>query len=426
MWLLLGLFLCSGMALVAVNTVLTFSLFRGRLAEICEAARSTYEHGGPESSRLLLQGLALGPGGRVRLLNGAGEDVISGPTGQPDAHTQTRPPFLPPPSVIVSAGKYSCVALPPDRPPGLPLGPFSWVLPFVSVLCCAVGTYITWRMRRIEKAVKHFGEGQLGVRLPSDPHDAIGRLAEAFNQMAERIEMLVRSNQRLCADMAHELRSPLARLALAMPGARRGAPGALNRIEAEANRINDLVDELLDVARAEVDPMAFETGEIDVESLLTETADRCSVEATHHGCTIRLDLVEPGVIQGNVELLRRAIENVVRNAVDHSEAGSQILLSAASEVNAVNVSVRDWGSGVPQTALAEIFRPFYRVGAARWRSTGGVGLGLAIAQRAIVLHGGSIVAENALPGLRVTIGLPRFNKDHGQAEGGSSSVSRQT
>jgi two-component system sensor histidine kinase CpxA len=406
--------------LVAVNTFLMFSVVRDRLTDVCDAAIKTYEQSGPASLRLLLEGVALRPGRRIRLLNAAGQDVLTGLSVGQAENKRNRSTFPPLPSVVASGGKYSCVATPSDRPLPLLPGPFSWVLPFVSILCCTVGAYITWRMRRIETAVKHFGEGQLGVRLPSDPHDAIGRLAVAFNQMAERIEVLVQSNQRLCADMAHELRSPLARLVLAVPGARRGSSGALDRIEAEATRMSELVDELLDVARAEVDPVAAEVGDVDIESLLTEIADQCSVEADHHGCAIKLTLHKPGILQGNVELLRRAIENVVRNAVHHSESGSQILLSAAGERDAVLVSIRDWGPGVPEAALGDIFRPFYRVDAARRRSTGGVGLGLAIAQRAIVLHGGNIGAQNAHPGLLVTICLPHTTRSSDQSQGGKN------
>ena len=143
-------------------------------------------------------------------------------------------------------------------------------------------------MRRIEAVVRHFGSGELAARMPSDSRDAIGRLARAFNQMAERIESLVASHQRLCADMAHELRSPLARLLLAIRNARREAAGSLDRAENEASRINDLVSQLLDVARAEVDPAALELERMELESLLTEITDHCRIEAAERRCEIEL------------------------------------------------------------------------------------------------------------------------------------------
>jgi two-component system sensor histidine kinase CpxA len=225
--------------------------------------------------------------------------------------------------------------------------------------------------------------------------------------MAERIESLVSSHQRLCGDMAHELRAPLARLLMAIPAARRGASGALDRVEQEAGRVNDLVDELLEVARAELDPTALELEPVNLETLLTDIADRCAIEAAGRGCEIQLCLSRTGALTGDADLLSHAIENVLRNAVQHTPEGTRIEISTQGGTDFATISVRDWGPGVPDPALAEIFRPFYRVAAGPGGTTGGVGLGLAIAQRAIAVHGGSIYAENCQPGLRVTIRLPR-------------------
>jgi len=404
LWLLLALFLCTGTGLVVVNMILMFSAIRGHFSEVCDAARGAYEHGGPESLRSVLQGAEVGPGVRVHLLDSAGRDLT---TGQYRSALISQAQGFLLPTLIVTTASYSCVAEPPEHPAPIAFGPMLWVLPFVSVLCCTVGAYVTWRMRRIEAAVNHFGAGELAVRVTSDSGDSIGRLAGAFNRMAERIESLVASHRRLCADMAHELRSPLTRLLLAIPGARCGAAGALARIEMEASRVNDLVDELLEVARAEVDPMALEAEPVDIKSLLTEIADHCAIEAVDRGCEIQLALFRPGTVMGDADLLRRAIENVLRNAVQHTPEGTRIRLSGSGDEGSATIAVRDWGPGVPDTALAEIFGPFYRADASRDRSTGGVGLGLAIAQRAIALHRGTIRAENCQPGLRVTMRLPR-------------------
>jgi two-component system sensor histidine kinase CpxA len=404
LWLLLALFLGTGTGLVVVNMILMFSAIRGHFSEVCDAARGAYEHGGPESLRSVLQGAEVGPGVRVHLLDAAGRDLT---TGQYRSALISQAQGFLPPTLLVTTATYSCVAEPPAQSSPIPFGPMLWVLPFVSVLCCTVGAYVTWRMRRIEAAVNHFGAGELAVRVTSNSGDSIGRLAGAFNRMAERIESLVASHQRLCADMAHELRSPLTRLLLAIPGARCGAAGALARIEMEASRVNDLVDELLEVARAEVDPTALETEPVDIGSLLTEIADHCAIEAVDRGCEIQLALFRPGTVMGDAGLLRRAIENVLRNAVQHTPEGTRIRLCGNGDEGAATIAVRDWGPGVPDTALAEIFGPFYRADASRDRSTGGVGLGLAIAQRAIALHGGTIRAENCQPGLRVTMRLPR-------------------
>jgi two-component system sensor histidine kinase CpxA len=196
-------------------------------------------------------------------------------------------------------------------------------------------------------------------------------------------------------------------LLLAIPAARRGTSGAFDRVEVEARRVKDLVDELLEVARAEVDPTALLLEPLDLEMLLTEIADHCAIEALDRGCEIQLSISHAGTVIGDVDLLRRAIENVLRNAMQHTPEGTRIDFSSQGDDDFATIAVRDWGPGVPDAALAEIFRPFYRADAGRGRTTGGVGLGLAIAQRAIALHRGSIRAENCEPGLRVTIRLPR-------------------
>ena len=410
LWVLLALFLCTGIGLVAVNAVLMFGLIRGHISEICSAARGAYEDGGAESLRLVLRGAEIGPGMRVHLVDSTGVDLATGQYlpvrtsgGQPDALSARTGQ----PEVIVKSGAYSCVAEPPARPPVIPLGPIFWVLPFVSALCCTVGAYVTWRMRRIEAVVNHFGSGELAVRTNAESGDSIGRLARAFNQMAGRIESLVASHQRLCADMAHELRAPLTRLLLAIPAARRGGSGALERVEMEARRVKDLVDELLEVARAEVDPTALLLEPLDLEMLLTEIADHCAIEALDRGCEIQLSISHAGTVIGDVDLLRRAIENVLRNAMQHTPEGTRIDISGQGDDEFATIAVRDWGPGVPDAALAELFRPFYRVDAGRGRTTGGVGLGLAIAQRAIAVHRGTIRADNCEPGLRVTMRLSR-------------------
>jgi two-component system sensor histidine kinase CpxA len=282
-----------------------------------------------------------------------------------------------------------------------------WVLPFVSILCCTVGAYVSWRMRKIEAVIQLFGPGQLNVRMPSESKDAIGRLAAAFNQMAERIESLVAAHQRLCADIAHELRSPLTRLLLAIPRARGGDRGAIDRIELEAYGINNLVDELLQVARAETDPETLQIEPVDLDWLLAEIADDCAIEAVDRGCEIQITLACYGKVMGDAELLRRAFENVLRNAVRYTPTGSPVLLNGMESEGQTMIKIRDFGPGVPEHALGEIFKPFYRVESGRDRASGGVGLGLSIAQRAIALHKGTICAENCAPGLCVTIRLPR-------------------
>jgi signal transduction histidine kinase len=282
------------------------------------------------------------------------------------------------------------------------------LLAVLALLCYGIAGYVMWRMRRLENAIRSFGTGRLEVRIPSNNRDPLRRLSDAFNQMASRVESLVDAHKRLCIDVSHELRSPLTRLRLAIGLARTGTHGAFEQIELESARLNDLVEQLLDVARAEVDPTTLRREEVDVESLLAEVIDECSIEAREQGCDLTLHMARAaGSVLGDSELLRRALENPLRNAIRHSPPGSRVEVNCDGNDKFAMISIRDMGHGVPDIALQEIFRPFYRVETDRGRTSGGSGLGLAIVERAVALHRGSVRAENSTPGLRIEIRLPR-------------------
>jgi signal transduction histidine kinase len=393
---LLGLWICSGIGLAAASALLHFSL------EHCQ--------GGACQPRSYIEGAEGGTGIRVRFLSSSGSDLSNGgirtnliSTARKGIGTSSRPM----PVLLGRAEDYLCAVEVPIRGLGRFLGPVFWALSFISVLCCAVEAYVTLRLRRIEAAVRLFGQGQLSVRASPGSNDAVGRLGEAFNQMAERTAALVESQRRLRADTVHELRAPLTRLLLAVPRARRGLPRALDRIEIEASRVTDLAEQLLCVSRAEDAPAPPELEAVNLGCLLTEIVDRCEIEAGVRNCGIELILQAPGVVAGDVELLSRAVENVVRNALQHSPKSSQVTLRCGGTANGTSIEIRDRGPGVPPQMLQDIFRPFFRASAGPAPASGGAGLGLAITQRAIALHGGTIRAENCAPGLLVTIELPR-------------------
>ncbi|MDP8990450.1 MAG: ATP-binding protein [Acidobacteriota bacterium] len=236
----------------------------------------------------------------------------------------------------------------------------------------------------------------------------MGRLARTFNQMADKIESLLEGNRRLCIDISHELRSPLTRLRLAVGLARSGSIGALQCMETEILRLDELVNTLLDTARAEADADTLHAEPVSVQSLLMDITEGCSIEANDRHCGFNIKVVEAGSVKGDPELLRSALENIVRNAIRHSPAGALIDIHATRHADGtIQVSIRDYGTGVPISSLERIFQPFYRVESDRNRSTGGTGLGLAIAKRIITVHGGSVKAENSNPGLRVAVSFPR-------------------
>lgn len=282
-----------------------------------------------------------------------------------------------------------------------------WMLAIFAVLCYGLARQLTSPLRRMQKTIELFGHGDFTARVNSRRRDELGQLGRAVDQMAERIESLLKSQRRLLQDISHELRSPLARLGVAVELARGGGDPelAFNRIEREADRLNTLVGELIQVTRAEGDPAGLSLEQVRIDDLVRVIIDDVHIEAERRRVEIGVDVAE-AEIEGNPELLRRAIENIVRNAIRYSPEGGRVAVILKRSGTQLKLSVRDFGSGVPEEALAHLFDPFYRVEKDRGRTSGGVGLGLAIAKRAVELHHGSLRASNARPGLLVEIDLP--------------------
>jgi two-component system sensor histidine kinase CpxA len=276
------------------------------------------------------------------------------------------------------------------------------------LLCYWLALYLTSPVRMLEKAVERFGRGDLSARVGSNRRDELGQLARTFDRMAGRIGTLLTAERRLLLDISHELRSPLARLGVAVELARSGddANSALNRIQKESDRLNALVGQLLQVTRAEGDPSSLRRAPLRLDELVQQLVDDSSIEAAAHGCELKYEKREPVTVAGDAELLRRAVENVIRNAIRHAPRETAVEVSLTRDNGNAVVGVRDQGSGVPEEALPRLFDAFYRVEGDRNRASGGTGLGLSIARRALELHRGSIRAKNAQPGLEVEMELP--------------------
>jgi signal transduction histidine kinase len=253
-----------------------------------------------------------------------------------------------------------------------------------------------------------FGHGDFSARAPANRKDELGELARSFNEMAGRIQTLLAAERRLLLDISHELRSPLARLGVAVELARSGEDREhmLDRIQKEADRLNELVGELLQVTRVEADPSMQKTDTVHLDELLADLVYDSLLEAKTKDCTLLLKAPVGAVVTGDEELIRRALENVIRNAIRYAPRGTAVDIELAKFHNAAWVSVRDYGPGVPDDALSRIFDPFYRVDSDRNRASGGLGLGLAIARRSVQLHKGKLSAQNAHPGLLVTMEFP--------------------
>jgi two-component system sensor histidine kinase CpxA len=269
---------------------------------------------------------------------------------------------------------------------------------------------------KLRAATQELANGNFSVRVVpvmGKRRDELASLAADFDLMAEKIESLIDSQRRLLGDISHELRSPLARLNVALELARQrsgpDATSALQRIQHEAENLNEMIGQLLALTRLESGAEGLKKTSFDLVELLTAITDDARFEASSRNRSVRLKTSGRCTTVGNELLLRRAIENVVRNAVQYTAPGTEVEveLDCLSRSGFAVITVRDHGTGVPENALVEIFRPFYRVDDARDREAGGVGLGLAIADRAVRLHGGSVEAANEpTGGLVVTMILP--------------------
>ncbi len=270
--------------------------------------------------------------------------------------------------------------------------------------------YLTRPIRHLRQAFASVAEGRLDTRvapLMGRRADEIADLGHDFDQMAQQLQQLIGAQRRLLHDVSHELRSPLARLHAAIGLARQDrerAEAMLERIEREAVRLDSLVGELLTLARLESGQSTAARERIDVVELLGALVDDARFEAQARQRDVRLAATQAAPADVNAELLHRAFENVVRNAVHHTAAGSTVDVQVRRDDahRRLVVTIDDHGPGVASADLPKIFEPFYRNG-----SGPGFGLGLAIARRAVEAHGGSIAASNrAEGGLRVTIELP--------------------
>jgi signal transduction histidine kinase len=282
------------------------------------------------------------------------------------------------------------------------------VLGATGVLCWLAWVGVVSPIRRIAASIALFGQGNLSTRVQSRRQDEIGQLARSFDQMAGRLQKLIVSERRMLGDISHELRSPLARLKFAIKLARISpdSEAALDRIERDVDRITALVADIVEFNFIKSGPAAQELEIVHAADIMDEVIRDCAVEAEVRGCRIAVDGQFAGEVSGNSELLRRAVENVLRNGIRYSPEHSTIDVAIAENSSTATISIRDYGPGVPEDALTHIFDPFFRVEEARNAMGGGSGLGLSIAKQAVKVHRGTITAENASPGLRVQISIP--------------------
>jgi two-component system sensor histidine kinase CpxA len=324
--------------------------------------------------------------------------------------------------VVDPDGRPLVVVASVDRPPRpIDLLEPAALWPRLAVLALVVGAvsfalarYLARPFGALRETTRRLGVGDLSARVGGRAvhrRDEIGALARDFDAMAERLEGLVSSQRRLLRDVSHELRSPLARLRVALELARDRAGAAadepLDRIEHEAARLDELIGQLLLLERLEAGQTGAEAVAFDLGQLLGEVVDDASFEAAPLGREVLVESGSSARSSGYPSLIRSALDNVIRNAIRHTPQGSSVEVTLAANDRGVSVAVRDHGPGVPDEHLETLFEPFSRVADARERATGGAGLGLAITRRAVEIHGGSVVARNHPEGgLEVVIHLP--------------------
>jgi two-component system sensor histidine kinase CpxA len=290
----------------------------------------------------------------------------------------------------------------------------------------ALTLFLTRPISMLREAARKLAGGDLSARAGSrdgkppanntpPSRDELGGLVHDFNHMAERLESLVAAQRLLLRDVSHELRSPLARLSVALELAREEAQPEMEkhlaRIEREAEHLNNLIGQLLSLSQMESAQYIPDAEAIAMKPLIKRLLEDAKYEAQSHNCSVVLDSAAECEVSGNSELLYRALENIVRNAITYTAEGTTVEIELLCEQKGSGseavVRVMDRGAGVPADQIQAIFQPFYRLDHARERATGGSGVGLAIADRAIRLHAGQLSAANRPGGgLVVEVRIP--------------------
>lgn len=433
-------------ALIIVLAVIVTLALRPR-AGTWEALRATvlndavaaYERGGDAELRKYIEELEATQRVRAYLFNEEGTELshrtppdwaIRVAAGGPRA---PRDGFMIPPPPVQRDSRSSSdglhrytlvMGLPPG--PRLFVGPrgMPWRWLVIAVICTGVVCYfLSWYMTkpiiRLRAATRQLAAGDLTARSGaplSRRRDEVASLMRDFDAMAERLETLVKAQSRLLNDISHELRSPLARLNVALGLARQRANNdsaeMLDRIELEASRLNEMIARLLTLARLEDGEQRVPQTPVPLNEIVVSVAEDAEFEAQARHCHVHTSIPDgEWGVRGVASLLHSAVENVVRNAIRYTQEGTSVEIELASVDGSKGrealVAVSDAGPGVPTDALDKLFEPFYRLDDSRGRLTGGAGLGLAITERAVRFHGGRVSAANRPEGgLRVEIRLP--------------------
>jgi len=381
------------------NRTITGSEVSNELLTLVENARKNTEVSIQKSGDILTVAKSLEPKDSKSIVV-IGVHTIGPPPGMP-SQGKDRPVFAGFPPPFFARGEMISIAI---------------MLIVVSGVCYLLARSLSIPIRKLQKTTQQIAGGDYSARVGQSlgrTGNEIADLGRDFDLMVERTETLISSQKRLLRDISHELRSPLARMNVALALAKKRLDAeddsSLNKIGKEAERLNELIGQLLTLTRLESGagiPIAAEP--VKLNMLLSEVARDVDFEAASNGRGVRIVSSQEVTVTGSLELLRRAIENIVRNAAHYTAKNTMVEISLSARGKEVKITVVDSGPGVPEQDLLHLFEPFYRVAKARERQTGGVGIGLAIAEQAVKVHKGSVIAQNRndQTGLIVTIILP--------------------
>ncbi len=433
-------------ALFVVLAIIVTLAFRPR-STTWEGLRTTalndavniYEEGGESQLRQYLDNLESTQHLRAFLFDEKGIELSGRPVPEWAIRLAIGGPRMPRDGFIIPApavqrdsrassdGKHRytlVLGLPPGPrvffgPRGMPVPGLIIAIISSGLVCYFLSWYLTKPIVRLRAATRQLAAGDLTARSgapASTRRDEVAGLMRDFDAMAERLETLLKAQSRLLNDISHELRSPLARLNVALGLARQRSAGEnadmMERIELEASRLNELIGRILTLARLEDGEQPVPQTPVPLDEVVLNVAEDAEFEAQARHCHVHTVIPEGDWgVRGNASLLHSAVENVVRNAIRYTQERTSVEIELSSEPGAQGseavLKVNDCGSGVPPQALEKLFEPFYRLDDARERQTGGVGLGLAITERAVRFHGGKVTARNRPEGgLQIDIRLP--------------------
>ncbi|MGI9576241.1 ATP-binding protein [Alloalcanivorax xenomutans] len=292
---------------------------------------------------------------------------------------------------------------------------------WMTLIGLALSLLVSWLLARhfvapitaLSRHTRQLREGNYGARLTSQRRDELGDLIRHVDSLAQRLNQGQQARQRWFSDIAHELRTPLAvlrgELEAIQDGVRPMSKETISTLESEVRHLTHLVSDLHDLALADAGNLRYHFTRVGLDALCEDAVDAVRPAMQRHGLTL-LTTLPPAALSGDPVRLRQLLDNLLHNSLKYTDQGGEVQLVLDDEQDHWRLTINDTAPGVPEEALPKLFDHLFRVESSRNRRTGGAGLGLAICQRIVEAHGGTITAGHSpLGGLRITIRLP---KDH--------------